>query len=142
MTKLTRRQLLAGTAGTLLLQSCSKQQAASVVTNANVAKPLVAVVKAAGYTQDLYDTVRRILVDQGLNVKGKRVVLKPNLVEFDRNTAINTHPVLVHATLEAFPSLLLEVTSEIGALNGNFSVNPTTVNTTPNTGTPTSTPTG
>jgi len=105
MTKLTRRQLLAGTAGTLLLQSCSKQQAASVVTNANVAKPLVAVVKAAGYTQDLYDTVRRILVDQKLNVKGKRVVLKPNLVEFDRNTAINTHPVLVHATLEAFRSL-------------------------------------
>lgn len=43
----------------------------------------------------------------------------------------------VNATLEAFPSLLLQVTSEIGALNGNYSVNPTTVNTTPNTGTPT-----
>jgi flagellar hook-associated protein 2 len=43
----------------------------------------------------------------------------------------------VNATLEAFPSLLLQVTSEIGALNGNFSVNPSTVNTTPNTGTPT-----
>ena len=59
-------------------------------------------IRAAAYTQDLYDTVRRILVDQRLNVKGKRVVLKPNLVEFDRNTAINTHPLLVHATLEAF----------------------------------------
>jgi flagellar hook-associated protein 2 len=43
----------------------------------------------------------------------------------------------VNATLEAFPSLLLQVTSEIGALNGNFSINPSTVNTTPNTGTPT-----
>jgi flagellar hook-associated protein 2 len=43
----------------------------------------------------------------------------------------------VNATLEAFPSLLLQVTSEIGALNGNFSVNPSTVNTAPNTGTPT-----
>jgi flagellar hook-associated protein 2 len=43
----------------------------------------------------------------------------------------------VNATLEAFPSLLLQVTSEIGALNGNFSVNPNTLNTTPNTGTPT-----
>jgi flagellar capping protein FliD len=42
----------------------------------------------------------------------------------------------VNATLEAFPSLLLQVTSEIGALNGNFSVNPSAVNTTPNTGTP------
>lgn len=47
----------------------------------------------------------------------------------------------VNATLEAFPSLLLEVTSEIGALNGNFSVTPPTINTTPNTGTAT-TPTG
>jgi flagellar hook-associated protein 2 len=43
----------------------------------------------------------------------------------------------VNATLEAFPSLLLQVTSEIGALNGNFSVTPSTVNTTPNSGTPT-----
>jgi hypothetical protein len=43
----------------------------------------------------------------------------------------------VNATLEAFPSLLLQVTSEIGALNGTFSVNPITVNTAPNTGTPT-----
>jgi flagellar hook-associated protein 2 len=43
----------------------------------------------------------------------------------------------VNATLEAFPSLLLQVTSEIGALNGNFSVTPSTVNSAPNTGTPT-----
>jgi flagellar hook-associated protein 2 len=43
----------------------------------------------------------------------------------------------VNATLEAYPSLLLQVTSEIGALNGNFSVSPNTFNTAPNTGTPT-----
>ncbi len=104
MNHLTRRQFLAGTAGSLLLQSCNRQPVAQSV-NPNVPKPLVAVVKAAAYTQDLYDSVRRILVDQRLNVKGKRVVLKPNLVEFDRNTAINTHPLLVHASLEAFKAL-------------------------------------
>ncbi len=47
----------------------------------------------------------------------------------------------VNATLEAYPSLLLEVTAEIGALNGNFSTpttpSNTTLNTTPATGTPT-----
>jgi uncharacterized protein (DUF362 family) len=32
-------------------------------------------------------------------------VLKPNLVEFDEATTINTHPALVHAALEAFRSL-------------------------------------
>ncbi|HEY3836605.1 MAG TPA: DUF362 domain-containing protein [Bryobacteraceae bacterium] len=104
MTKLTRRELIAGAAGTVLLQACSRQPVAQVV-NPNVQKPLVAVVRAAAYTQDVYDTVRRILTDQKLNVKGKRVVLKPNLVEFDRNTAINTHPMLVHAALEGFRSL-------------------------------------
>jgi len=41
----------------------------------------------------------------------------------------------VNATLEAYPSLLLEVTAEIGALNGNYSVTSnTTPNTTPNVG--------
>jgi flagellar hook-associated protein 2 len=41
----------------------------------------------------------------------------------------------VNATLEAFPSLLLTVTAEIGALNGNFSATSNaTPNTTPNAG--------
>lgn len=104
MTNLSRRDLLTGAAGSLFLQSCARRPAAETVS-ANAFKPLVTVVRAAAYTQDLYDMVRRILTDQRLNVKGKRVVLKPNLVEFDRRTAINTDPLLVHATLEAFRSL-------------------------------------
>jgi flagellar hook-associated protein 2 len=40
----------------------------------------------------------------------------------------------VNATLEAYPSLLLEVTSEISALNGNYSTPNTTPNTTPTVG--------
>lgn len=43
----------------------------------------------------------------------------------------------VNATLEAYPSLLLEVTAEIGALNGNFSTTSNRSNTTPTTGTST-----
>jgi uncharacterized protein (DUF362 family) len=38
-------------------------------------------------------------------VRGKRVVLKPNLVEFDPHTSINTHPMVVHAAFEAFRRL-------------------------------------
>ena len=49
--------------------------------------------------------MRRLLVDHRVEVKGKRVVVKPNLVEFDPGTTINTHPMLVHATLEAFRAL-------------------------------------
>jgi len=46
--------------------------------------------------------MQRIITEHRLDVRGKRVVLKPNLVEFDQNTVINTHPKMVHAALEAF----------------------------------------
>jgi uncharacterized protein (DUF362 family) len=65
----------------------------------------VAIVRAPAYTQDLYDTVRRVLKEQRLQVRGKRVVLKPNLVEFEPGSVINTHPLLVHAALEGFRAL-------------------------------------
>ena len=65
----------------------------------------ISIAKASGYTMDVYDTVYRMLVEHRLNVRGKRVVLKPNLVEFDAQTAINTHPMVVHAAYEAFVKL-------------------------------------
>jgi hypothetical protein len=58
--------------------------------------------RAPAYDERLYDLVRRIINEHKLDVSGKRVVLKPNLVEFDQNSVINTHPKLVHAALEAF----------------------------------------
>lgn len=67
-----------------------------------LAPQAVSIVRAAAYTQDLYDTVRRILAEHRLNVRGRRVVLKPNLVEFEPDSSINTHPLLVHAAYEAF----------------------------------------
>jgi len=104
MKKISRRQMLAGATGSLFLQSCSREAAVKAV-NPRLPKPLVSVIRAAAYGQDLYDIVRRILIDHRVNAKGKRVVLKPNLVEFDRNTSINTHPLLVDAALEAFRSI-------------------------------------
>lgn len=92
----TRRELLTGGAG-LLLSGC------------NARKPLrdanVSVVKAPAYSDALYPMVRSLFVQHRVPVKGKTVVLKPNLVEFDAGSSINTHPMLVHATLEAVRSL-------------------------------------
>jgi uncharacterized protein (DUF362 family) len=62
----------------------------------------VSIFHAAEYSEDLYELIRRIIAEHHLDVRGKRVVLKPNLVEFDQNTVINTHPKMVHAALEAF----------------------------------------
>src|ERR1051325_9664638 len=41
----------------------------------------------------------------GLDVQGKRVLLKPNLVEFDPATCINTEVSVVAAALEVFQTL-------------------------------------
>jgi uncharacterized protein (DUF362 family) len=62
----------------------------------------VSIYRAASYSESLYDLMRRIVAEHSLDVRGKRVVLKPNLVEFDDRTVINTNPKLVHAALEAF----------------------------------------
>jgi uncharacterized protein (DUF362 family) len=67
-------------------------------------EPRVSIVRA-NYGQDLPDKLRRLLSDHKVEVRGKRVVLKPNLVEFDPGAAINTHPLLVLAALEAFRAL-------------------------------------
>lgn len=93
---ITRRRWTAGAvaaAGGGILSGCGE-----------VVRPWapVSVLRASAYDETLYDLVRRIITDHKLDVTGKRVVLKPNLVEYDQNTVINTHPKLVHAALEAF----------------------------------------
>ncbi len=62
----------------------------------------VSIHRAASYSDNLYDLFRRILSEHRVDVRGKRVVLKPNMVEFDERTVINTNPAVVHAALEAF----------------------------------------
>ncbi|HUS07981.1 MAG TPA: DUF362 domain-containing protein [Bryobacteraceae bacterium] len=65
----------------------------------------VAILKAASYEQDLLDHIIRGLSECGLRVKGKNVLLKPNLVEFSADTCINTDPRVVAAAVEAFERL-------------------------------------
>ena len=93
----TRRQFIAGAGASLISSGCSRRRPKKYAP--------VTIVRAAAYSEDLYDLVRRVLSGQGINVRGKRVLLKPNLVEFDERTAVNTHPKLVHAAREAFLSL-------------------------------------
>jgi uncharacterized protein (DUF362 family) len=63
-----------------------------------------AVLAHAHYDAALKDTVRRGMDLCGLDVKGRSVLLKPNLVEYDPAGVINTHPDLIAATVEAFRS--------------------------------------
>jgi len=70
---------------------------------------LVSVARVPDYGQQLYGELRRVLAEHRFEVRGKRVLLKPNLVEFEADSPVNTHPLLVHAALEAFRGLGAEV---------------------------------
>ena len=88
--------MLGGSLASLAFTACSRRDRE---------RPNVSIVRAPAYTQDLHQKVLQLLRDHKVSVQGKRVVLKPNLVEFDPATTINTHPLLVHATLEAFRAM-------------------------------------
>lgn len=85
--------LAAGAAGATL-SGCTQ--------HAQMEPSTVSIVRAPQYDQSLYGKVADILAAHRLDVRGKRVVLKPNLVEFEPESSINTHPILVHAAYEAF----------------------------------------
>lgn len=92
---ITRRDLLSGSAAAALLAGCSRPAPPPVIA------PPVSIVRAPAYDQRLYDTVRRVLADHRLDLRGRSVLLKPNLVEFEPESTINTHPLVVHAVYEA-----------------------------------------
>ncbi len=65
-------------------------------------QPAVHIAPVADYNADLADVVRRQYEHFRTRVPlaGKRVVLKPNLVEYHRDKVINTHPHVVAAVIE------------------------------------------
>ncbi len=65
----------------------------------------VSIIKANSYSDDLVSRILAGVKECGLEVRGQRVLLKPNLVEFDPKTCINTDVSVVAAALEAFHTL-------------------------------------
>jgi uncharacterized protein (DUF362 family) len=97
MRRVSRRQLLTAGAASAALSGCVQHTAADPST--------VSIVRAPQYDQSLYTKVREIFTEHRLDVRGKRVVIKPNLVEFEPESSINTNPILVHAAYEAFRAM-------------------------------------
>jgi uncharacterized protein (DUF362 family) len=65
----------------------------------------VAVVSAEEYSERLEDVLLSSLRNFHLNLCGKSVLLKPNLVEYIAGVEVNTNPMLVGAAAEAFLKL-------------------------------------
>lgn len=96
-TKVNRRYFFFGALGATL--ACTK----AVVHPATIHR--VSIIKALSYNHDLTDIIRRILIDHQVPVENKRILLKPNLVEFSPYAPIHTNPILVTSVLEAVTSL-------------------------------------
>jgi uncharacterized protein (DUF362 family) len=101
-TRMTRRAVI--TAGAVALAGCARTKRPGGAGR-HAEAPVVSIVRQPGYTQDIYETVRRTLAGHHLDVRGKSVVLKPNLVEFEAGSVINTNPLFVHAAMEAFKAM-------------------------------------
>ena len=104
--KVDRRTFLAGSLGL----------AAGAATTALLNKPKyhvirkqrrsrVAILRAESYSQTLEQVLLPGLDLFQLNVRGKTVLLKPNLVDYIPGNHINTHPFLVFAAVECFRRL-------------------------------------
>jgi len=65
------------------------------------AQSRVALLPAPSYDADLTSTIGHGLDLLGVSVRDRRVFLKPNMVEYEANTAINTHPAVIAAAAEA-----------------------------------------
>ena len=68
-------------------------------------KAPVAILRAASYRADLADCLGRGAVACGLEARGKRVLLKPNLVECERAGVIHTQAEVLAAAVELFERL-------------------------------------
>jgi uncharacterized protein (DUF362 family) len=69
------------------------------------ARSRVAILREENYSQRIGETLLAGLQLFRLDVHGKNVVLKPNLVDYIPGGAINTHPLLVAAAAECFRRL-------------------------------------
>ncbi|HXH82178.1 MAG TPA: DUF362 domain-containing protein, partial [Candidatus Tectomicrobia bacterium] len=103
---LTRREAVTvGLGAPLLASACRGDVKWTRRAYRKPASSRVAIVRAAAYGPKLVDEVLAGLRLLGVTAQNRRVVLKPNLVEFDPGGAINTHPAVVAAAVGAFRRL-------------------------------------
>ncbi len=86
----TRREFIGALSLPLLAASCRR----SPYEARAFAKPDASAVAllAASYQMDLGDLILRGMRELGMDVRGRRVFLKTNMVEYEPGTVINTHP--------------------------------------------------
>jgi uncharacterized protein (DUF362 family) len=102
MTTFSRRAFLA-LPGAIALGAACRQARPPFVESEFVVPPRSAVglFPAWTYDADLSDLISRGLQELGVDVVGRTVLLKPNLVEYEDGHAINTHPAVIIGAADA-----------------------------------------
>lgn len=104
-TGLSRREFLGVLAVPVVASACARgevpfdRSAFQLPTRSDVA-----LLHAGAYDVDFADLIGRGLRELSFDVRGRRVFLKPNMVEYEPGTAINTHPLVVAGAAVAFLS--------------------------------------
>jgi uncharacterized protein (DUF362 family) len=96
-----RREFLLGASGVAALSGlgCARRPYDRSAFSRPSVSPVV-LLPAASYDINLTDIIDRGARALGLSFQGRRVLLKPNMVEYESGTAINTHPRVVAAAAE------------------------------------------
>ena len=98
---LSRRQFLGALSIPVLAAACGRPPYDPAQFQIPAVSP-VGLFPAADYAADFKEIIGRGLRELGVGVRGRRVFLKPNMVEYESNTAINTHPLVVAGAALAF----------------------------------------
>jgi uncharacterized protein (DUF362 family) len=94
--ELSRRDFLAAVSVSLVASACRQPFDARHFSVPE--RSSVGLFPAPDYATDFADLVFSGFRELGANVTGRRVFLKPNMVEYEPGTAINTHPLVVAGT--------------------------------------------
>jgi uncharacterized protein (DUF362 family) len=97
-----RREFLTATAAALLTATACGRKPYDRQRFSRPARSPVGLFPAQDYSDAVADVVYRGIRDLAPPVTGRRVLLKPNMVEFERDTAINTHAIVVAGAADAF----------------------------------------
>jgi len=91
---LSRRHFLATLTVPLVAAGCEKPRY-DARRFTRPSRSAVGLYPATTYSTDFADVISRGFRDLGVDLRGKRDLLKPNMVEYEPGTAINTHPLVV-----------------------------------------------
>jgi uncharacterized protein (DUF362 family) len=107
MIELDRRRAMIGAAELLVggMTTAHLLPEEMLLRDRRLRRSRVAVVSAEEYSERLEDVLLSSLRNFHLNLCGKSVLLKPNLVEYIAGVEVNTNPLLVGAAAEAFLKL-------------------------------------